>query len=280
MTDPLDPIGEPPATESHSWRHLLQGLLVLLLVAAVIVVTLVVVTHRDLPPKHSTESSTPTPKNMASDGVLLEGKNGQIFAKRTPAVAIGSVTPTDTSAHSDTINIVEYIDFQCPYCLQFEQTNLSATAALVASGKATLEIHPIAILDRSSQGTRYSSRADNAAACVANFSPDAFLNVTSALFQYQPAEGSSGLTNATLLTVLGKAGVSGTEITRCVDNETFRDWVSATTKAETDGTFEHVAATPTQFQGTPTVFVNGVQYPGSLTDAAEFEDFVAAQAAG
>ena len=58
MTDPLDPIGEPPATESHFLRHLLQGLLMLLLVAAVIVVTLVVVTHRDLPPKHSTESST------------------------------------------------------------------------------------------------------------------------------------------------------------------------------------------------------------------------------
>ena len=269
-----------PPTGSHLWGNLVQGLLALLLVVAVIVVALVVVTHRDLPPKHVAESSSPTPQNMASGGVLLTGKDHQISALMTPAVAIGSAIPTDTSAHSDTVNIVEYIDFQCPYCLQFEQTNLSRTAQLVADGKATLEIHPIAILDRSSQGTRYSSRAENAAACVANFVPDAFLNLTSALFQYQPEEGSSGLTNAELITVLGKAGVSGTALTRCVTNETLRDWVTATTKAATDGSFEHVAATPTQFQGTPTVFVNGAEYSGSLTNATEFEDFVAARAAG
>jgi protein-disulfide isomerase len=246
----------------------------------VIVATLVVVTHRDLPPKHTTESGSPTPKNMASDGILLTGRNGKVSAVQTPAVAIGSVVPADTSAHPDTVNIVEYIDFQCPYCLQFEQTNLSDTAQLVATGNVTFEIHPIAILDRSSQGTRYSSRAANAAACVANFDPDAFLNVTASLFQYQPTEGSSGLTNAKILTVLGKADVSGGSITKCVENETFRDWVTATTDAETNGSFEHVATKPTSFVGTPTVFVNGVQFTDSLTDRAAFVAFVTAQSQG
>lgn len=267
-------------TRSPVARHLVQGLLALLLVVAVIVVTLVVVTHRDLPPHHVGKSSSPTPQNMASGGVLLTGKDGQIFAVKTPAVAIGSLKPTDTSARADRIHIVEYIDFQCPYCQRFEQTNLSHTAQLVAEGKATLEIHPIAILDRASEGTRYASRADNAAACIADSIPDAFLNVTSALYKYQPEEGTAGLTNAQLLKVLGNAGVSGTELTRCVNDETFRDWVTATTKGVVNGSFEHVAATPSAFQGTPTVFVNGARYLGSLTDAAEFDDFVAAHSAG
>jgi protein-disulfide isomerase len=271
---------EPPPTDSHFTRHLVQGLIALLLVVAVIIVAIVVVSHNKVAATHAATGSvtgTPTPKNMASDGVLLTGGNGRITAVRTPAVPIGHPIPTDTSTLPGAAHIVEYIDYQCPYCLEFERTNLSKTAALVASGRATLEIHPVSFLDRSSQGTRYSSRAFNAAACVANYDPDAFLNVTAALYQYQPAEGSTGLTNAQILTVLGKADAKGTAISRCVTSETYRNWVTATTNAELNGSFDHVAKTPTPFQGTPTVFVNGVQYVGSLTDAATFSAFVAAQ---
>jgi hypothetical protein len=71
--------------------------------------------------------------------------------------------------------------------------------------------------------------------------------------------------------------VSSSSITKCVDNETYRDWVTATTAAEVNGTFAHVATKPTTFVGTPTVFVNGAQYTGSVTDAAAFTAFVTAQ---
>jgi protein-disulfide isomerase len=271
---------EPPLADSHFTRQLVQGLIALLLVAAVIIVAIVVVSHNKVAATHSATGSVsdnPTPKNMASYGVLLTGGNGRITAVRTPAVPIGHPIPTDTNKLPGTAHIVEYIDYQCPYCLEFERANLSKTAALVASGKATLEIHPVAFLDRSSQGTRYSSRAFNAAACVANYDPDTFLNVTAALYQYQPAEGSTGLTNAQILNVLDKADATSAAISKCVDRETYRDWVTATTADELGGSFAHVANTPTAFEGTPTVFVNGAQYTGSLTDAAAFSAFVAGQ---
>jgi protein-disulfide isomerase len=270
-------------TESHFTRHLVQGLIALLLVAAIIVVAIVVVSNNKATVTHpgvGSAASSSTPKNMASYGVLLKGSKGNITTVRTPSVALGHPVPTDTSQLSGTVNIVEYIDYQCPICLEFEETNLNNTAALVASGKATLEIHPVSILDRSSQGTRYSSRAANAADCVANFDPDEFLNATAALYENQPQEGSSGLTNARILKVLAAADVASASVTRCVDTETYRDWVTGTTNAELNGTFAHVANTPTQFLGTPTVFVNGAQYKGSVTDAAEFSAFVSAQTKG
>ncbi len=269
---------ETPAPRRR--RYVVQIVIgVVVLVIAAIVVAVILGTQQGASTRPATAAEL-GPKNMASDGVLLTGSGGQIVTTRTPAVKIGHPVATDTSAHSATVNIVEYIDYQCPVCLGFEKANLANTAALVADGTATLEIHPVSILDRSSQGTRYSSRAANAAACVANFDPDSFLNATAALYEYQPAEGSVGLSNAQILTVLGKANVKGATITACVDKETYRTWVSATTAAVEDGTFEHVATAPTSFAGTPTVFVNGVQYAGSITDAAAFTAFVTAQTTG
>jgi protein-disulfide isomerase len=280
---PVESTETTTPSESHFARHLVQGLVALLLVAAIIVVAIVVVTNNKAagtPAGSGPATSSSTPKNMASYGVLLTGDKGNITTVRTPSVAVGHPVPTDTSKHSGTVNIVEYIDYQCPICLEFEEANLNNTADLVASGKATLEIHPVSILDRSSQGTRYSSRAANAADCVANFDPDEFLNVTAALYENQPQEGSTGLTNAKILKVFASADVASASITRCVDTETYRDWVTGTTNAELDGSFAHVANKPTQFVGTPTVFVNGAQYTGSVTDAAEFSAFVKSQTKG
>jgi protein-disulfide isomerase len=228
MTDPDTSQAEIPPAEtsaveveapanSHVVRNIVQGGIALLIIAAVIIVVAIVITHKGAAVQHpAAAGTTPTPKNMASYGVLMTGKDGNILTVRTPAVKIGHPVPTDASKHAGTVNIVEYIDYQCPICLEFEKANLNNTAALVASGKATLEIHPVSFLDRSSEGTRYSSRAYNAAACVANYDPDEFLNATAALYEFQPAEGSTGLTNAQILKVLSSADVSGSAITKCV----------------------------------------------------------------
>ena len=60
-----------------------------------------------------------------------------------------------------------YVDFMCPVCNQFEQAYGEAIQGLVDDGTITLNIHPISILDRASQGTEYSTRAANAMYCVA-----------------------------------------------------------------------------------------------------------------
>ena len=103
-------------------------------------------------------------------------------------------------------NIVMYIDYLCPFCGQFEATNSESMRTMVESGAATLEVHPIAILTNKSAGTQYSLRAANAAACVADSSPDSFFDYNAILFENQPEEGSTGLTNDELKSLAEEVG--------------------------------------------------------------------------
>lgn len=258
-------------------RFLLQGGIGAAVVVIALVIVLVVV---NMPKPAALSTSKAGPQNMISDGILLKGPNLQAV----PTAGItsgGKQVPTDRSKYSDTTNIVTYVDYQCPACRAFEATNSDQIKQMVASGAATLEIHPIAFLDNSSQGNKYSTRAANAAACVANFDPDKYYDVSTALFANQPAEGSPGRSDAQLISVLKDAGVSGSKISTCITTQKFVPWVTAATKrVDTSGStdvFKGVANTPMKFFGTPGVFVNGERYTGSITDAAAFKAFVAAQ---
>lgn len=223
-----------------------------------------------------TRPAGPGPANMLSDGILLTGSDGQITAERNDGIPEGgepvATAPDDYDAPA---HIVTYIDYGCPFCGQFENANGTQIEELVASGLATLEVHPVSILDNGFQGSRYPSRAANAAACVAAYEPDSFLDVNAALFAAQPAEQTPGLTNAEILDVLSTAGVSSPDVQSCVTAESYRGWVSAATQrvlADAD------LANPTSGGfGTPTVLVNGVRYaPSDLGSAEEFAAFVAA----
>jgi len=222
---------------------------------------------------YSAKPAGPGPANMASDGILLTAaEDGSIVSVPTGAIPEGGKpTPSNTDDIAAQLHIVTYIDYLCPFCNEFEQTNQATVAQLVSSGTATLEIHPIAILDRSSLGTRYSSRAANAAACVAEYSPDDYLAVNTALFTSQPQESTAGLTNDELIGVLTTAGVTSDDVAKCVRDETFKAWVTAaTSRALADADLKNSDG---KF-GTPTVLVNGERYDGSLTDASEFQSFV------
>ena len=85
-----------------------------------------------------------------------------------------------------------YIDFMCPVCNQFEQVVRRGDPGPRDDGTITLNIHPISILDRASQGTEYSTRAANAMYCVAAADGDAAVPFMQAMFANQPAEGSTG----------------------------------------------------------------------------------------
>ena len=146
---------------------------------------------------------------------------------------------------------------------------------MVTTGAATLEIHPISILDRLSSGTEYATRAANAAACVANVEPDSFLAFNTAMFANQPAENTTGMTDAELTSLVGAAGVASTDVAACIADQTYSGWVGASTQRALDGPIPN--SDIEQVKGTPTVLVNGVQYTGSNADAAAFEAFVTAQ---
>ncbi|MEP6482578.1 MAG: thioredoxin domain-containing protein [Rhodoglobus sp.] len=246
-------------------RWIVQGGVVVGMLAVVAIAILVVF--------NVTRPPSPGPLNMLSDGILISGNGTATAAVATAAIQAGAKpVPTDPTAHKDTVNIVVYLDYQCPYCQQFETTNSDQIGKWVASGLATVEIHPIAILDNSSNGTKYSTRAANAAACVANFDPDKYLAVNNALFTGQPAENTSGLTDAALTTLVSDAGASGKDVASCIQNQTFVGWVSDATKRANKGPLPN-SDTPS-VKGTPTVLVNGKSYGGSITDPSAFSSFV------
>ena len=85
-----------------------------------------------------------------------------------------------------------YIDFMCPICNTFEQSYGPTIEGLVDDGSITLNIHPISILDRASQGTEFSTRAASAMYCVAVADAEASVPFMQAMYANQPAEGSTG----------------------------------------------------------------------------------------
>jgi len=243
---------------------------VLLGVLAVAAVVVLVVSNLNAP-------AAPGPLNMASDGIVLNGDGTSMGYVATDAIAAdGDPVASTAPAAGDPVAIVMYVDYQCPYCAQFETTNATQIEQWVTAGMATVEIHPIANLDSQSLGTRYSSRSANTAACVANFEPEQFWAVNSAFYANQPAEQTSGLTTAEIKTLVSDAGASSQEVADCIGSETFKSWV-------TDATLRTRSPIPNSdlasVEGTPTVLVNGQQYAGELTDADAFTAFVSAVAA-
>jgi protein-disulfide isomerase len=250
-------------------RWFLRGGIGLALVAVAAIVAVLIV--------GSIKPATPGPLNMASDGILMQGDGTTISAVPTAATAADAEPePTDVSALTSTVNIAVYVDYLCPYCGQFETTNGEQLASWLTAGNITLETHPISILDQSSSGSQYSTRSANAAACVANYQPDSFLDVNAALFANQPAEGTTGLSNAELVSLVEEAGVTDESVASCITDGTFSDWVGDATDRALDNPLPNTEIGA--LTGTPTVLVQGVKYEGDLSDAAAFETFVMEQA--
>jgi protein-disulfide isomerase len=225
-----------------------------------------------------TRPAGPGPVNMASDGILFTGTDdGEVEAVQTGAVpADGTPIPTDPDAYDVPARIVTYLDYGCPFCNQFETTNAAQIEELVAAGYATLEVHPISILDRAFAGSEYPTRAANAMACVAAEEPNAFLDASAALFANQPAEGTEGLTDDGIRDVLDGAGALNDEVSACIGDRRYEGWVvAATARATSD---PDLANPSTGGFGTPTVLVNGVRYTGPLDDPQSFAAFVTANA--
>jgi protein-disulfide isomerase len=231
--------------------------------ALITVITLVIV--------NSIQPAGPGPKNMASDGIVFQGTSGQITAVKTAATKSGA-KPVATKQDSSKTNITIYEDYMCPYCNQFETANIDSIKQMVASGDATLELHPFNLLDASSLGAKYSTRSTNAAACVANYQPDAFLDVNSAFYANQPSEGTKGLTNSQIVSLVKKAGATNKNIPSCITSGKFTDWVGAQTNRALNDKIPN--SNVKKLSGTPLVIVNGKQYSGSLTDASAFAAFV------
>ena len=153
-----------------------------------------------------------------------------------------------------------YIDYMCPACKQFEETYAADLQRWVDEGSVTINYHPIAILNRMSQGTEYSTRAGAAAVCAADTGEQEFLDYTLALYAAQPAENTRGLDDDELVRIGTEETGLDAKWETCVDDETYRGWVEEGTSA---------ASGEQGVSGTPTAMVDG-----RLVDAATFADSV------
>jgi protein-disulfide isomerase len=245
------------------------------LISGIIVSALAVVAIVVLVVANSIQPVGPGPKNMASDGIVLTGESGKIVPVETKAIPEGG-KPTATKQDDSVTNITVYEDYMCPICNQFETGNMSQIKQWVQDGKATLEVRPFNLLDRASLGSKYSTRSAAAAACVANYDPEAFLDVNSAFYENQPSENTRGLTNDKLADIAEKAGATNPKVRSCITDQEFAGWVGdATNRALTEPLPNSDLP---KLTGTPTVIVNGKQYNGqgtsSWADPQAFAAFV------
>jgi protein-disulfide isomerase len=244
-------------------RVFLQGGIAIGVLAVISAVALIITNTYLKPP-------TPGPLNMATDGISI----GQgLKAITSGAVQPGGQPLKTTSSTPDVIKIRVYVDYQCKLCKQFETTNQKQLATWLKTGAITLEIHPLAIFDRNSVGSKYSTRSANAAACVANYSPNNFFDFNALLFQKQPPEQSAGLTDAQLISLAKQAKVTHpASITSCINDQSFKTWVNAATARAATGPIPNSKLD--KVTQTPTVIVDGVKYSGDFANAKDFALFV------
>lgn len=153
-----------------------------------------------------------------------------------------------------------YVDFMCPICGNFETQYGEQLQTAAASDAITLNIHPVSILDRYSQNTKYSTRAASAMYCVAAEAPDAALTFFNSLFTNQPEENSVGLGDDELASLAEQAGAGAAA--DCIADGTYKTFVAAQT-------------TKHEIKGTPTVEINGTRLDLDAGEITKVDELLA-----
>jgi protein-disulfide isomerase len=159
---------------------------------------------------------------MIGWGMLASQDRATAGTLTTPAAAVDDGTAFAVGSGPVTVDVYE--DFLCPICHEFENESGAALRQMADAGKITLRYHPIAILDRASNGTRYSTRSAAAAAAAAE--GGRFREYHDVLFANQPAEGTDGLDDAKLIELGRSVGLTGSGFADPVRGRTY--WSRAT----------------------------------------------------
>jgi protein-disulfide isomerase len=220
----------------------------------------------------STQSRAIPTNATFNDGVKV-GTDLRVFTS--------NFTPTSPTGEKP-IEIVIYVDYQCPVCAVFELPNSEQLKSWASTGAATVQLHALSILDGRGQYKTYSSRAANAAMCLAEYSPDNFFNYNTRLLQAQPAAGTDEPKNADLITFAQEVGATNmAQVSSCINSKEFGNWIDDSTERALTQPFP---GTDIKITGTPAIFVNGVQYNWStgeeLASPARFAQFVALVTSG
>ena len=228
-------------------RVIVAGIAVFVVILLAVGATVFVRSLQDRQRDREAAAAAP-PANLYS-GVSKVGGGGLLVGKETAKI---------------TVDIYE--DFLCPICKQVEVADGPVLQKYSDAGQIKVVYHPVAILDRASSGTRYSTRAANAMAVVLNTNPEVTQAFHNALFANQPEEGSRGLADNVLIEFAKQAGVTQPSLEKDITGLRFEKWVTSTTEQFSK---EFAPA------GTPTIVINGQKIkdisPTGVTTAIEAE---------
>ncbi|MDQ4214216.1 DsbA family protein [Microbacterium sp. ASV81] len=158
---------------------------------------------------------------------------------------------------SKTNTVTTYVDFLCPICNQFEQSEGDTIKQQVDSGKSALQVQPVSILDSRTSPAGYSSRAASAMYSVAIHDYKNAYAFMQALYAGQPQEGSAGLTDDQIIDIAKQAGVNVTsDLEKEIKAHKYQKWAQA-------------AQLPQGASGTPTLVINGKQIPVTMNPNAD-----------
>ena len=222
-------------------------------------------------------SNQPEP---APDLSKVDDPLGSVSAPATAndqgGIPVGSDGVAGAVGDSDATQVVVYSDYMCPVCGLFEETNGATLNELRESGDIVVDYRPVSILDRTSQGSQFSTRSATAAAFVADQDPASFVAFNEAMFANQPGEGSTGMSDEQIAEIARTAGVDDEVAAAIADGtyfsgeDSFAPWVTASTEQATRDF-------PDGF-GTPTILIDGENLadmnvdwraPGALASAIE-----------
>jgi protein-disulfide isomerase len=145
--------------------------------------------------------------------------------------------------------IDEYLDFQCPFCRRAAMDVLpTIEAQYIASGKAKLVIHPIAILGSE------SIQAAAAAECAND--QGQFWRYHDMLYANQGAENSGAFSAKRLKAFASDAGLDTNAFNGCLDAGTYTNLVEQNT----------ASARASGITSTPTLLVNGSRVNATIPD--------------
>jgi len=193
---------------------------------------------------------------VALVGYIVISHNNKKTSSTERAVRVtSSKLITKDGGHDPKAVVSFYEDFLCPACGNFERGFGPTVSKLIDSGAIAADYYMVGLLSRP-QNDDYSSRAGNAAYCVADESIDAFRRFHTALYttDIQPSETSTTFPdNARLIELAREAGVVG-KVPDCIKAGKYTPMV--------DG-----LAAAAGIHATPTIRINGQDYQWSTPDA-------------
>lgn len=163
-----------------------------------------------------------------------------------------------------------YLDYMCPWCGVFEETNSALLTELREAGDITLVVHPVTILDRLSSGTAFSTRSAAAAVYVAEKAPQHFDAFNTAMFAKQPEENSKGLTDREIADIAKSVGVPAAVVDGIANLDSYKQfarWVGSQTEKASADTKLH---TQDGLFSTPTIVVGGTKFEGDWRNEQQF----------